>query len=160
MRLFKHVRVGATPTGSPALPPLQPMQPGASFAGHLQVPATKVSERAPIVHRVPRIKEKVLYSYGAQVRTPFHMRATGQVECSMANVYDQGTLYNSIWNLGLFEAGYPQNLGTTVKVASKLNDDSVQTGSFMRPQPQQRISVFTRRAFSGAQIKPAKPAKS
>lgn len=159
-RLFGASRVDASVNDTMTEIPLQPMQPGVSFAGHLQVPASSIRTNAPYVTRVERNKERNMVSNGVQQRHPFHMIATGQVESSMAETLNQGYKFNTWLNDGLFEAGYPQNLGISVKLeqvpaALKRGD-----GPTMQPQPQQRVSIFTRRSFTGSATLPAKPASS
>lgn len=161
-RLFGGIRQGAGIHDQMTGTPLQPTQPGASLAGHLVMPSSTYKQGGSVVSRHPRQRLRHLYAYGAQKRNNgLPMRATGAVESSKFQTWDAGMIFNADFNDGLFEGGYPRNMGLTTKVMGPA-DVSLQGGAqpTQNSRPQQRISVFTRRSFSGAPIKPAKPSAS
>src|SRR5882672_10740956 len=109
-RLFGTSRLPASVNDSLTGTPLQPMQPGVSMAGHLQVPAASIRTNAPYVSRKLRTKERILYARGAVQQNVFHMRQTGGVESSLANTHSgRAGIVNAFFNDALFEAGYPRN---------------------------------------------------
>lgn len=116
------------------------------------------SNGAPVVSRKPRERMRYLYSYGTSTKKWFRMIATGQVESTKFQTRT-GHLYDASFNNGLFEAGYPQNLGISVKVPTippaLLNGSS---GPEMTPAYAKRKTIFTRRAYSTVPAVPAKGA--
>lgn len=141
---------GAQLTGTPQNVP---------FAAHLQVPAGTYTTGAPFVTRAPRQRLRYLYSYGKQTRDWFRMIMTGGVESTKFQKQN-GVMFDATFNDGLFEAGYPQNTGISVKVVTIPDSLAQGNGPRMRPQPQQTNSIFTRRAYNTAPSLNAKPAGS
>lgn len=133
---------------------------GYAGMGFLPSPSSTVSHGSPIVSRKPRRKTRYLYAHGSQRQSWFRMIATGQCESSKFQPY-LSHMFDASFNDGLFEAGYPQNLGLSVKVGTIPNDLlNGTTGPTMNPAPNQRRVIFTRRAYSTAPSVPAKPAAS
>jgi len=141
----------------PVVPTNLPRSP--NLAGHLAIPAGSMTQSAPFVTRVPRQRLSYLYSYGKQTREWFRMISTGAVESTKFEPYN-GVMFDATFNQGLYEAGYPQNTGISAKVASLPPELARGDGPKMRPQAQQRNSIFTRRAFNTAPSLPAKPTGS
>lgn len=131
----------------------------AGFA-RLPIPSSTVTSGAPYVTRKPRSALRYLYTHGAQRQSWFPFRATGQCESSKFQPFLAG-MVNATFNEGLYEAGYPQNLGISVKVPTVPNDMlNGSTGPAMSPAYYQRRTIFTRRPYSTVKSIPAKPALS
>lgn len=123
------------------------------------VPAVSTATNgAPVVSRRPRERMKFLYSYGTSTKTWFRMIATGQVESTKFQPRT-GHLYDASFNQGLYEAGYPQNLGLSAKVPTVPNALLNGTnGPEMQPAYAKRATIFTRRAYTQVPTLPAKGA--
>lgn len=143
-------------------PPITPqtnyVAGGYAGMGTLVPMTSKATNGAPIVSRVPRERMRYLYSYGTSTKKWFRMIATGQVESTKFQPRT-GHLYDASFNKGLYEAGYPQNLGISVKVPTVPNAlVNGSSGPEMTPAYAKRKTIFTRRAYSTVPAVPAKGA--
>lgn len=98
-----------------------------------------------------------LYSRGGQIKPWFRAKATGAVESSKFQPVSSYT-WQGEFNDSIYQAGYPRNLGYTFKV------DTIPPWALgaspwqMRPAPQIRRPIFSRRAYtSGIRAVPAIP---
>lgn len=132
------------------------------YQGFAQVPLASNTTGGPddgIVNRVNmRQGERSFFRHGGVMMTPFHMRATGQVESSMAQRVQSMSAGWSV-NQWLYRAlkGYPMNLGLSVKVPTLPKAALGVTPAQMTPAPRFSRNVFVNRRFNGIQSVPAKP---
>jgi hypothetical protein len=130
-----------------------------TYSGFTNNPPASSSpiDRAPVVKRNDlRVGEINRYTHGNVEMTPFHMRATGQVESSEFQPYEN--MPNIVMlNTWLYRAakGYPQNLHLSEKVPTL--PQNVLNPSTMQPAPHITRTVFNSRSFSSAPSIPAKP---
>lgn len=132
------------------------------YSGFASVPLSRVDERTDkgiVNRRNLRMGEINRYTFGHVLMRTFRMIATGQVESSRANVYENMPNLVQL-NTWLYRAakGYPRNLGLSEKVPTIPNEalNGTNAGK-MQPRHQFTRNIFTRRSFATAPSIPAKP---
>lgn len=150
-------------SGYPAFAP--PVEPQSEFIGgsspwHRNVaPASTsaVSPMAAIVYRKNRSQGmRFLYQQAAYTKPWFRSKATGQVESTKFQPTTQTTYFDA-FNDAIYQAGYPRNLGLSVKVATIPPEALGTSRSQMAPTPRRTRSIFTNRNYATAPALPAKP---
>ena len=127
-----------------------------ALARNLEQVASRVDYADGLVTRAPRLNGiRTLFSYGTQILNQFRMIATGRVESTafQPRLSHQwvGEFNDSIW-----QAGYPRNLGLTVKVPTV--NPNINPPWSMTPAPQFRRNVFVNRRAVTSGV-PGVPAK-
>lgn len=134
-----------------------------SYSGFTDNPPATSSPvtRAPVVRRNNlRVGEINRYTHGNVRERPFKMIATGQVESSQYQVYENMPNIVQL-NTWLYRAakGYPQNLGLSEKVPTLPPAALGISPSQMLPAPRLTRTVFTRRSYRSAPSVPAQPTR-
>jgi hypothetical protein len=132
------------------------------WAGYAQVPASYVDERTDkgIVNRHNmRQGEISRYTHGNVRMNVFRMMATGQVESSQVQTFENmpNIVQQNMW---LYRAakGYPQNLGLSEKVPTLPQEALGNTpNGAMQPRQQITRNIFTRRSYNTVKSTPAQP---
>lgn len=115
-----------------------------------------ISQHDRLVNRMPRMLGiRWLYSRGGQIKPWFRMVGTGTVESTKFQPVLSYT-WDGEFNDAIYQAGYPRNLGFTFKVDT-IPPWALGTSPWqMRPAPQIRRPIFSRRAYtSGVRGLPA-----
>lgn len=141
----------------PVTPQTEYITTGGALSRNLEQVASRADYSDGVVTRAPRLNGiRTLFSYGTQIASQFRMIRTGGVESSafqprLAHQWT-GEFNDAIW-----QAGYPRNLGLTVKVPTV--NPNINPPWSMRPAPQFRRSIFVNRraVTSGVPGKPATP---
>lgn len=119
--------------------------------------ASRWDQNSTPVSRAPRMLGIVnLFSYGTQIIKQFRMVGTGVVESSQFQPR-LSHLWNGEFNNAIWQAGYPRNLGLTVKVPTV--NQGINPPWSMAPAPQYKRNVFVNRraVTSGVKGVPAIP---
>lgn len=146
---------------SPFAPALYPqshyIQGSPAWMSHVDQASTSPRDGAGVVTRRNRLNGlRFLYNRGSQTTPWFRMRATGQVEKSAFQPTLASTWFAAFYD-GLYQAGYPRNLGLSEKVASIPPEALGTSPSQMAPRPRFTRSIFTNRSYGTAPAIPAKP---
>jgi hypothetical protein len=161
MTSLGRIPAGGMPEDSPFAPALYPqshyIQGSPAWMSHVDVASTSPRDGAGVVIRRPRLNGfRFLYNRGSQTTPWFRMRATGQVEKSAFQPTTASTWFAAFYD-GLYQAGYPRNLGLSEKVASIPPEALGTSPSQMAPRPRYTRSIFTNRSYGTAPAIPAKP---
>jgi hypothetical protein len=128
-----------------------------ALSRNLEQVASRVDYSDGLVTRAPRLNGiRTLFSYGTQILTTFRMIATGRVE---STTFQPRLSHQWVgeFNDSIYQAGYPRNLGLTVKVPTV--NPNINPPWSMTPAPQFRRNIFVNRraTTSGVPGLPAKP---
>lgn len=131
-------------------PPVTPQTNYINGGSSVAVPSIRAwipwDQHNTMVNRNPRrLGIRTLFSYGGQVRPLFRMIATGRVESSQFQKITRH-MWSGEFNDAIYQAGYPRNLGTTIKVPTVSREALGAAPWQMQPRPRITRTIFVNRA--------------